>query len=399
MGAFMNGDQVLILSDKRWIDARKVFPILAAMFSTLLLVALLAVIAIFPDIPWQRIPARLVEQIGTVDWGRAIFRSLEAVVILCVAVLQIYYSIRANRLERLVLSREGVRYVSPLPPFLKRFRPDWYLAWDQVSKAELVTLARQMNNPEFILITLTAGSEKRQLFPVRWVDPEKYSSPVFKFTLSFKRQSNDEMLKAVMDSDIMRFISASVPQVAVNPALSAAEIHTSLEKNPHGRIAMGIIFLLIAYAVIDFMAGPDAYVDAPSSLFHIYVSTAIAGAILSGIWLYKSTLIVQEKIGLAILIGAIAGVAMIPGALRINTFSGSEAAGTYDYFVVQGADSVVLKPVVEGMPVIDYFAKNRFWGKFGKDDTYPVQLRKGILGFYQFKLSPILQDIRRYEGK
>lgn len=396
----MASDKIaLMLRDKRWIDARKAFPLLALAFTLFFLALLFAITAMFPSISWGSIPSRMIAQIGSDGWVKTLLRHFDAVVFLGIATLQILYSIRASALERLQLSPQGIRYISPLPPVLKRLRPDWILAWDQIEKIELGPVIRRVNNPEFIMITLTAGSEKRQLFPVRWVDPDKYAPSAFKFRFAISSMKRDEMMQSVMDTPVMRFISDNAPHIAIDSAPGGAEVYTSLEKNPHGRMAMGMVFLLIVYAIVDFVAGPDAYIDAPASLLHIYLFTGIVVAVLSGAWLYRSALTAQEKIGLAVLIGMLAGVAMIPGALRINALSGSEAASTYDYFVMQGADSVVLKPVVEGMPNIDHFAKNGFWRKFGKDDTYPVQIRKGLLGFYQFRLSPILEDIRRYEGK
>ena len=200
-----------------------------------------------------------------------------------------------------------------------------------------------------------------------------------------------------MASEVLQYISRNVPHVTIDSTLNKAEDSTSLEKNPHGRIAIGIVSLLMFYALFDLTLGPESYIDDPLSLLHIYISAGIIGAILSGAWLYKSTLASAEKIGLAMLIGVLVAVAMLPGALRINAFTDSNSSNTYDYFIMQDKDGVVLRPVVEGMPTIDYFAKNKFWGKFGKDDTYPVLIHKGSLGFYQFNSSAIVDDIHGSE--
>jgi hypothetical protein len=107
----------------------------------------------------------------------------------------------------------------------------------------------------------------------------------------------------------------------------------------------------------------------------------------------------HEKTGLAMLIGMLVAAAMVPGALRINALTDTQGASTYDYYVTQSANGVVLRPVVDGMPVIDYFAKKKFWAGFGKNDTYSVQIRKGVLGFYQFNSSIIVDDIRKHEAR
>ena len=396
----MEGNKTtFILSDKRWFPAQRVFLIFGLLLAITFLLVVLAIITIFPDAPWEQLPAKLTERIGTVDWWHAFFRHLDAVAILGIVLGQILYQIRAKKLERLTLSPDGIRYTSPLPHVLKRFKPDWLLQWGQVKKAELGTLNGRLIQPGLVLLTFTSESGKRKIYPTHWVDPENFSPPVsrFKLTLTPIAQPHDKILESVLASDVMRFISKNVPNINIDSTFNKAEVFTSLEKNPHGRIAIVIIFLLMAYTFLDFIGGPESYIDDPSSLLHIYISAGIIGAILSGAWLYKSTLVFAEKIGLAMLIGGLVAVAMLPGALRINSFTDSNSANTYDYFVTQSTDGVVLRPVVDGMPNIDYFAKNKFWGRFEKDDTYPVLIHKGSLGFYQFNSSAIADDIHNRE--
>ena len=98
------------------------------------------------------------------------------------------------------------------------------------------------------------------------------------------------------------------------------------------------------------------------------------------------------------LIGVLVAVAMVPGSLRINALTDSHAKSSYEYLVTLSNDGVILRPVVNGLPTIDYFAKNRFWGKFDKNATYPVQVHKGSLGFYQFNSSAIADDIHSHEN-
>jgi hypothetical protein len=73
-----------------------------------------------------------------------------------------------------------------------------------------------------------------------------------------------------------------------------------------------------------------------------------------------------------------------------------DGPATLDYRVTPGGDGVVLKPLEPGWPSIDYFAADRYWKQFGTDKVYPVQARKGVLGFDQFNSAVIIRDIRRY---
>ena len=355
----------------------------------------------FPDAPWDQLFAKLPEFISKFDWSHFdVPRTILNLAMLGFAFGQIPYLARAQKLERLTLSPDGIQYTSPLPALLKQFKPDWFLAWSQVNKAELGALSGRLIDTALVQLTLSSSSEKQRISPAVWVDAENYKRPVFrfKFTFTASKQTHDDILKSVMASDVIQYISKNVPQLTIDSALNKTEVFTSLEKNPQGRIAIGIISLLMVYAFLDFILGPESYIDEPSTLLYIYVSAGIIGAILSGAWLYKSTLVIGEKIGLAMLMGLVVAFAMLPGALRINALTDSKSANTYEYFVTQDKDGVILRPVVDGMPNIDYFAKNKFWGKFGKNETYPVQIHKGVLGFYQFNVSAILDDIHSHEN-
>jgi hypothetical protein len=391
---------VLVLSDKRWLPHRgpasKIFTL---MLAVLAIAPLLAIAYIFRDAPWERLPEKLAGIITTTDWPRALLHQLDKLAMLGVVLGQLYLMKRARKLERLTLSPAGIQYTSPLPDFLKRFKSDWFFPWNQVQKAELGVPNIRAHDPQFVMLTLTSASGKQRIFPAHWVDPDRYFRPLFQFAFSLKPATPDAITQSVMSSEVMQYLSKNVPGLVIDSTLSTVAIATSLEKNPHGRIALGIVFLLMIYAFLDLILGPESYIDQPSSLLPLYISAGILGAIVSGLWLFKSTLAVAEKIGLAMLIGTLVAVAMLPGALRINAITDTKGAVSYDYFVTQGADGVVLRPVVEGMPVIDYFAKNDFWGRFGKNDTYPVSLRKGGLGFYQFDSSAIVDDIRQHETK
>lgn len=392
---------ILVLSDKRWLSSRMsplMFVSIFLAFTVLPIVYISTVI--FPNASWDQLLAKLTEFLSKIDWSHIDWTNT----VLNLAMLgfvfgQILYLTRAQKLERLTLSSDGIQYISPLPSILKQFKPDWFLPWRQVNTAELGTFNGRLVNSAHVQLTLSSSSEKRSIFAALWVDSENYSRPVsrFKFTLTPMTQTHDEILKSVMASEVLQYISRNVPHLPIDSTLNKAEVSTSLEKNPHGRIAIGIISLLMVYALFDLTLGPESYIDDPSSLLYIYIPAGIIGATLSGAWLYKSTLAIAEKIGLAMLIGVLVAVAMLPGALRINALTDSNSANTYDYFVTQDKDGVVLRPVVEGMPTIDYFAKNKFWGKFGKDDTYPVLIHKGSLGFYQFNSSAIVDDIHSRE--
>jgi hypothetical protein len=404
--AFSNAqnNDTLVLVDKRRITVKSE-KVMALITAFILLTMSVVIFFIFlqeskkPDVGWID---TMVIFFAHVDWSKVNSIRFDPIFLLQTGGLIAFFVFfdRAKKFERLILSHEGIRYDSPFPKFLKRFKQDWSLNWNQVSTIEFgfpaIVHPQRRNTPEFCILTFIAGEEKQFISPMRWVNPKSYAAPkklrnAFRFRLSHGDEV--DIKQAVSESEVVRYLSAKQPHIAVNWDLNVVETMTSLEKNLHGKISIAVLMLLLAYTVIDLMLGSDSYIDEPTTLTHIYVVSGIVGAVLSGLWLSRSSLQLFEKWGLAILFGVVTSAAMLPGALRINALAGNEGLITYDCRVIQGTDGIILQPLIQGVPSIEYFAKNSYWNKFGKDDVYPVQIRKGILGFYQFDSAAIIERI------
>lgn len=389
------GQKTIVLCDKRWLDSWKSILLPASLVLVTMIAAIIFSLAvIFPDGLWEKLPALLAEKARSADWSGVVLEHPDWIIIFGLVTAQFLYLYRAQQLERLTLSPSGISYASPLPGALKIFKPDWSLPWSEIRKVELGSLNVNMRNPEFVVLTLLTAAGKQRIFPTRWVEADKYTRPAFRFRFALSSPGRDETLKPALTSEVMRYISGNFPDIPVESNPDSAQAFSSLEKDPHGRGALGIVALLIVYAIADIVVGPDSYVDEPSALLYIFVAAGCIGAAAAGIWLYKSLLPAGEKAGLAFLIGLLVAAAMVPGALRINALTDTSGGASYAYRVMPGLDSVILRPVAEDMPVIDYFSKNKFWSSFGADDTYSVHIRRGIFGFYQFNSSVIVKDIR-----
>jgi hypothetical protein len=364
------------------------------------IVFILAVSGNPPDVGWMEALARLWAK---VDWGNLLASvriSLTSALGIGMMLAFILFTDRQKRLERLILSPEGIRYVSPFPEVLKRFVPDWSLAWTQVRAIEIGVPAlvhpSRRNNPQFVLMSFLGGNETQRISPLRWVDPDHYSPwGNFKnaFRMTWGREADADVRQAVSASEVGRYLAAKQPQIRLNWNMAAVETMTSLERNRHGRMAMALLAVLLVYTFADLVFGPESYIDLSETPNGLYAATGIVAAALAALWLSRSTLKSAEKGGLAILLGAVTALAMIPGALRINQFAGGNALVTYPCRVIQAGDAIILQPLAPGVPRITYFANNEYWAKFGKDDLYPVQIRKGILGFYQFNSAAITARI------
>ncbi|HLY95963.1 MAG: hypothetical protein ACM3W8_05950 [Sideroxydans sp.] len=389
--------KTLVLIDKRHLQAHIspwLFVVLLLAVTVLPFVFLTA--ALSPDASWVAAVGKSLESLRKIQWSQLNWsKMLSSLAMIGFAFVQIIYLNWARKNERLTLSPDGIRYTSPLPASLKRLQPDWFLPWAGISSIQLDALNDRLINATLVRMTLASSTGQRRISPAVWVDPATYSRPASRlsFTLTPMALQRDEIIREVAASEVMRYISGNAPHIAIASNLDRAERHTSLERNPHGRVAIGIVFLLMLYTFLDFIAGPESYIDPPSSLLHIYIPAGVTGAILAWVWLRRSSLATAEKLGLAMLIGVLVGTAMLPGALRINALTDSSGSRTCDYFVTPGADGVVLRPVSDGLPSIDYFARHPYWDKYSSGELYPVQIHKGILGFYQFNSSVIVDDI------
>jgi len=390
--------RVVVLADKRWRSAPSPWVLLVPLLVIPAVIFVYLFMVIFPDATWAELFAKISEKVvrfdwATVNWGKAI----PNLIMLGLVVGQFIYLRWAKQRERLTLSPDGIRYTSALPDSLKRFYPGWSVSWSEIGKAELIAPQAHLVDASLVGMTLHTPSGKRHIRPAVWIDPQTYARPA-RFSLKLKPMapSRDEIGREVMASEVVRYMAEHAPHLVIDAKLDKTTNAHSLEKDPHGRIAIGIVVLLMLYAFIDAIVGPDSYIDPPASLLHIYIAAGVVGAILAWFWLRRSALMVMEKIGLAVLIGALVGVAMLPGALRINALTDASGVGSYRYLVTYSADGVVLRPVNDGLPNIDYFARHRYWDKYAKGEIYPVQVHKGILGFYQFNSSVIIDDINSH---
>ncbi len=379
-------DEVLVLADKLSLTGG-----MALKRQLFILIAVLAAIAcmfwyLLAPVDWS-----------VIGWRKLLLNSAQFLLVLGILALQLAWVRRAARLERLVLSPDGIRYISPLPQRLKWICPDVLLPWGEISSAELSIPKGVARKLEFVILSFKSDAKTKNISPLRWVNPDTYIAPAkswWKFEPSRFRQEEQDLVNAVSASEVVRYVTRHIPRLAIDPRLTEATTMTALEHDRHGRVAIAIIVLLFAYMFFDFVLGPESYVDKPTALVHLYAIAGIVGAVLSGIWLSKSSLKAPEKAGLAILLGVITSVAMLPGALRINTLLDTQGLVTYDCRVVLEGQRVILKPFAAEVPAVSYFARNEYWEKLNKDDVYQVRIRKGLLGFYQFDSVSIIERMR-----
>jgi len=113
----------------------------------------------------------------------------------------------------------------------------------------------------------------------------------------------------------------------------------------------------------------------------------------SMLWLLSAKVPRPETLGLSLLLGITAGVALYPGLLRVNEATDDEGLRTYDYRLTE---YVVFSPVDSNLPVLNFPKDADYWGQFKLGTTHRFELRKGGLGFYQVNMEPVHAKMHEY---
>ena len=303
-----------------------------------------------------------------------------------------------NKRARLVLSETGIGYRSGWPGFLQRFRPDWRLAWQALEAVEPAQ-RNAFGTVQPGAFDLVAGDQTRRVFPHLWFDPDEPPREGWRERLVVNAALDSLKLLAVLErSIVIQYLRDAGFEVKLEPVVKKAQTLFVLESSPHTIAALVLLAVLVAYAFIDGIALPETYVDVSGPLFTGFVALGVVAGLAVLGWLLAARIPAPESAVIALLTGVVVGVAAYPAALRLNMLTDSEGLQAYPYHVRHGVGPEVrLEPLDPALPVIDYFRWGPYWARFGQEDRYPVMLRSGGLGFYQFHQASIIDDIRRFE--
>ncbi len=254
---------VKVLSNKRWLaSGLSPLQLLLMLSVSTIAIALFMVAAVLPDDTWDQRWSRLIDDKSHIDWSRVYWtRVAMNAVVFALIFLQLQYICRAKKMERLTLSPEGIMYTSPYPAFLQQFSPDWFLPWNEVVGAELTLPDKRLSGANAVQLILSGSVDSRRISPTSWIDPANYSPHPLRFKFSTKpaTQTHEELIDPVMDSEVIRYISTTRPNLSIDSNLGTGIVASSLHRHQHGRTAMVIIITLLAYAIIDYFVSPDAY--------------------------------------------------------------------------------------------------------------------------------------------
>ena len=322
----------------------------------------------------------LISHAWTGNWGNA----LQLGAIYVVLGIQLWYWRQADKRERLVLDGNGIRYHSPFPGSLARFKPDWSLQWSEIRSIRLEA-PRLGGAPAPAALVLETPSGKKRLMPLQWSDVDAPPPQEPRLKLTFVRT-----LPKVDDSPLIRyFATAGIPVERTDAAGFA------LEKNQRSLAVTVAFFALIGYGLIDFTVMEEAYAGRP--LMEIYIIAGLATALASVAWMRRGMVPLPESIMIGVLLGGACGAALYPGLLRLNQLTDSSGPQNVEY---HASSTGKFTPLRQDLPVLEFDDNADYWAQFPAGATYRFQLRRGGLGFYQLDLAAIHGDMRHYyDGK
>lgn len=370
-------------------------------FKTIIILLIIAlVVALVLLVPREIIP-KLQDIPSLMEWLMQAFshdpvRAVMNLIAFTVAILQVLYMQSAKRLERLVLTYNGIEYRPPLPALLQFLRPGWSLAWSQIRSVTLANPALG-RGPQLVVLKLDGGTRTVKLYPWRWVDPEGFepATPWRELRRQQKMTSLD-ITEEINESPVIRYIAAALPHLEIHNSGEPADVSYALEKNPASLTIAVLFFAFVIYAFADGMViGEETYVG--ETPFQWFVMTGVLAAAVAALWMTRSGVPKPESLVVALLFGAAVGAAAYPAILRLNTFTDTEGLQAYDYILQ--SDFVTLTSVASGPPDLSFPGYDDYWEQFKPGSKHAFELRYGGLGFYQLNFEPVRLKLREFYKK
>jgi len=194
-----------------------------------------------------------------------------------------------------------------------------------------------------------------------------------------------EVAEVVHNSEILRYLAATRPQLAPQREQKFASAAFALEKNPRSLAVVIAFFVLLFYVLGDtFVIGHETYADAPP--YNIFVGIGLLAVLASALWMWRGQVPLPEALLVALLFGGTFGAAGYPGALRLNALTDRDGLRTYQYQLTRARE---LAPLTPGLPALAFPQYYEYWAQFPAGSLHAFELRKGGLGFYQLNMQPV----------
>jgi len=303
-------------------------------------------------------------------------------------ILQFVYMMLAQSREQLVLTSDGIEYLSPLPAWLQGLRPSWSMRWEQVRSAVLAK-SPLVNTPQTVTLVLDASTGPRKLVPYMWVNPDNYKTVS---SLKDLRKAARLGLVSLDSCPLLQYLDSNVPRLSVNREAVGGARPFALESHSHTRVIVFGFFLFGLYALIDgLFINKEVYIE-PAFITE-YIVVGVTVAFVAGIWQQRGGAPLAESMVLALLLGTAVSAAAYPGALRINALTDEEGLRAYTYVRQPNGSFVAVQP---GLPNLNFDDYQEYWARYKAGSEYSFYLRKGGLRFWQLDMAPVYSSMRDY---
>lgn len=321
----------------------------------------------------------IVEKVNTKGEGIYAFIGIYLLFVIC---YPLYIgSVKKN--ERLILDAEGIKYTPPNLPFLYRYFPGWEIKWSDVSEIKPSSSFAQGR-----LAIHPKSGKTRYILLNQWEIPndnkEKKRNNIF---LNIHEQTNWKNPENLRNTLIVRFI---VEKGGIQVPFQTTGISFDLMSDSYTRKATALLFVLLIYTIVDFVANQEIYLKEPSWL--IYIIIAGIAAVTSAWIINRGKASTGTSIVFGLFLGVVVGVAAYPSMMRVNQFTDSKGLQNYDYKM--GYDGVLKSPHDE-MPDVA-MKLNKYWGSLKTGERYTLHIRKGGLGFYQLDMNNVYRRMRKW---
>ena len=278
--------------------------------------------------------------------------------------------------ERLILSRNGIEYKPPFTGMLKHWFPGWSIYWEEVAKVSLSNLLL----PGQLVIEPRSGKTRR-INAAHWHasdhDGPKQRSLLMRLANERRSRVNPERIKQL---PLLRYIREGAGLDIKEK--QATGLDYDLAQNTHARRVIIILFVIMAYALVDYLANQETYAVMPE--IEWFITGGIVAGLITGIWLIKKSVPPYNAWGLGTMLGLIVALALYPGLLRLNQVTDQRGLQQYEY---RHTGSGQYSSVREGLPIIT-MPYDEYWQSIPEDAGIFFSLRRGALPFYQIDMAP-----------
>jgi hypothetical protein len=167
----------------------------------------------------------------------------------------------------------------------------------------------------------------------------------------------------------------------------------ALEKNPASLTVAVAFFVLLFYALFDFIANSHELVN--DDRVRWLMPFMMVAAVPCYFWMTKRQVPAAESTALAILLGIVMSAAFYPAVKRVDQLL-SDGPHPYEYRL---AADKTLEPLGAEVPKLDYAFRDDYWAQFETGSIHTFDLLHGPMGLWQVDRSGLRNAMRDFYGR